>query len=85
MIKEADVWKAARKYGGVAVQYGTSEVYEIIMQGDSKNKCCVVISDSPIADMTTKRIAKSISDRCFIVRTASALERVISNTAKGFC
>lgn len=81
MLTKSDVWEAARKFGGVSVQYGNMDVFEIIMQGDSKNKCCIVLSDSGTVDATIKRIAKSISDKCFIVKSAAALEKVISKVA----
>ena len=81
MITKSDVWEAARKFGGVSVQYGETDIYEVIMQGDSRNKCCVVVSDTGTVDDTTRRIAKSINDKCFIVRSLASLEKVMSKVA----
>lgn len=81
MITKSDVWEAASEHGGVSVQYGETDIYEVIMQGDSRNKCCVVVSDTGTVDDTTRRIAKSINDRCYIVKSMAALEKVMSKVA----
>ncbi len=81
-MTKSDVWEAAREHGGVSVQYGNMDVFEIIMQGDSNNKCCIVLSDSGTVDATIKRIAKSVSNRCYIVTNMKSLEHVMKKTAE---
>ena len=80
-MTKSDVWEAAREHGGVSVQYGAMDIFEVIMQGDSKNKCCIVLSETGVIDETMKRIAKSINDKCFIVRSLASLEKVMSKVA----
>lgn len=82
VITKSDVWEAARKFGGVSVQYGETDVYEVIMQGDSRNKCCIVVSENGVVNDATKRIAKSISNKCFIVTNMKSLENVMKKTAE---
>lgn len=72
-MTKSDVWEAVRKYGGVSVQYGEADIYELIMPGEG-NKCCIVVGT---VDESAKRIAKTISDKCFVVRNKKSLESVI--------
>lgn len=81
-IKEADVWKVAREYGGIAVQYGSSSgIYEVILPGHKQ--CCVVVSDNPAVDPVTRKIAKSISSLCFRVGSVMALKNVLTKLKMG--
>ena len=73
-MTKSDVWETVRKYGGVSVQYGEADIYELIMPGEG-NKCCIVVGDA--VDEISKRIAKTISDKCFIIRNKKSLESVI--------
>ena len=83
VIKESDVWKAARRYGGVSCQYGLSSgIYEVILPGEGK-QFCIVISETPVLPETVKRIAKSISQSCYRVGTQAGLERVLEKVARG--
>ena len=82
-MTKSDVWEAVRKHGGVSVQYGETEIFEVIMQGDSNNKCCIVLSETGVIDATIKRIAKNISNKCFIVTNKKSLEKVISKCKIG--
>ena len=79
MITKSDVWETVRKYGGVSIQYGSMDIYELIMQGEG-NKCCIVVGT---VDESAKRIAKTISDKCFVVRNKKSLENVISKLMGG--
>lgn len=82
-IKESDVWKAARKYGGISCQFGQSSgIYEIIMPGPGR-QCCVVVSETPVLPEVVKRAAKSISKNCYRVGTLSGLDRVLKKVARG--
>ena len=79
-MTKSDVWETVRKYGGVSIQYGSMDIYELIMPGEG-NKCCIVVGDA--VDESAKRIAKTISDKCFVVRNEKSLENVISKLIGG--
>lgn len=81
-IKEADVWAAARRYGGVSVRYGKADIYEIILPGRCR-QCCIVISSSPQMDQTTIRTACYISKLRFRISNKETLDKVLNRLAKG--
>lgn len=78
-MTKSDVWEAVRKHGGVSVPYGETDIYELIIPGEG-NKCCIVVGT---VDESAKRIAKTISDKCFVVRNEKSLENVISKLMGG--
>ena len=83
VIKESDVWKAARRYGGISCQYGSaSGIYELIFPGPGR-QCCVVISDTPVLPGPVVKIAKHISKNCYRIGTITALDRVLEKVARG--
>ena len=80
MLKDREVWEMARKYKGIAVRYGENyPVYECLFDG--YHQCCVVLTDDPVSGVPNdhKAIAKSISQRCFLVSTKEALNKVFFN------
>ena len=77
-MKSSDVWKVVKEHCGVAVQYGNTNIYEIILQGDSRNKCCIVVSDTADVNEQDKKIAKSINEKCFICKSEEMLKRILN-------
>lgn len=81
-VKESDVWKEAKRVGGISVRYGSNyDIYEIILP--EHRQCCVLISDNPLVDEMDKRIMHSISKLCFRCSNIDRLRRVLVKLASG--
>lgn len=80
-----EVWKLARRFGGISVQYGSSmPVYEIIFPGHG-NKCAVVIGEKGTKTVpeVLRIAAKSINQLCFYVTTTESLKNIFMKVSKG--
>ncbi len=87
MLRPSEVWATAKKYGGISVQYGSQNIYELIFE--NRKQCCIVTLDKRVPGgervpddnimitPMTKTICHTISDRCSAVYTLDGLESVI--------